>query len=174
MYPQPKDSRGTVFLFQSGSIFEAPKGATHFVKDGEVKVAKAANTDLEAKAASLAMAAKDTNASRGVSLPHGDQVVERKGGASPEQPSVDPREDHLSKLPQHLRLGAGLPWWQRVAPDSVWDLICQGVRGPWLEPPPRERYQEHSAQELQLYRTILRDYLTARAARELSPKDAKE
>ena len=60
MHPQPKDNWGTVFLFHSGSIFEAPKRATHFVTDGEVKVAKAAHTDLVAKAAIPAMEAEET------------------------------------------------------------------------------------------------------------------
>ena len=135
MYPRPKDSWGTVFLFHSGSIFEAQKGATHFVKAGEVKVAKEAHTDLVAKAASQAMEAEVTIGLRGASVPHGDQVA-LKARASPEQPSVDPREGRLSDLPQHLRLGACLPWWQSEAPTPVLDLICHGVQGPWLEPPP--------------------------------------
>ena len=126
-------------MFHSGSIFEAPKGATHFVKAGEVKVAKEAHTVLEAKAASQALEAEVTIGLRGVSAPHGGQAVEQKDGASPEQPSVDPKEGSLRDLPQHLRLVACLPWWQRVAPSPVLDLICHGVQGPWLEPPPSGR-----------------------------------
>ena len=73
-------------------------------------MAKAAHTDLVAKAAIPAMEAEETTGFRGVSVPHGDQVVEIKARASPEQPSVDPREGPLSDLPKHLRLGACLPW----------------------------------------------------------------
>ena len=72
-------------------------------------MAQEAHTVLEAKAASQAMEAEVTIGLRGVSAPHGSQAVELKDGASPEQPSVDPREGPLQDLPQHLRLSACLP-----------------------------------------------------------------
>ena len=41
-------------------------------------------------------------------------------------------------------------------------------------PPLPERYQQHSAQEIQLCKTILQDYLSAGAVRELSLKEAQK
>ena len=136
MYQRAKDSWGTVFLFITSSIIEAPKGATHFAQAGDSKVAKAALTIMEAKEANKAKVAEDNGLSA-VSALLGKEGPRDEG--NPDQPSVESKEDVLGHLPQHLRLVACLPWWQKMAPLAVVDLISHGVQGPWLEPPPSRR-----------------------------------
>ena len=123
MYQRAKYNWGTVFLFISGSIIEAPKGVTHFAQAGDSKVAKVALTIMEAKEANKAKVAEDNGLST-VSALLGKEGPRDEG--NPDQPSVESKEDFLEHLPQHLRLPAmvakdGTPQFNPFSPPFCHD-----------------------------------------------------